>query len=193
MFRRFDFKIVLFFVLLTVIMTIGVIVLWEEVLRPPFYAWVEARYPGVAYAQFRWNIQQRVEHFFISVTVDALVVTLLLRIVHRQQRRLRESEERYRALFEQAKDGIGLVRLTDHGLVEDRGACLMLAAIRAELPADDAARFADVHTPIDARVHLAQQYHLAAAGDREIARAVERGPVKDRSDLAVAAVEIVPR
>src|SRR5829696_5914476 len=118
MLRRFDLKIVFFFVVLTVAMTIGVIVLWEEVLRPPFYAWVEARYPGVAYAQFRWNIQQRVEHFFISVTVDALVVTLLLRIVHRQQRKLRESEERYRALFEQARDGIGLVRLTDYHLVE---------------------------------------------------------------------------
>src|ERR1044072_2524791 len=118
MIKRFDFKIVLFFVLLTVIMTITVIAVWEEVLRPPFFAWVEARYPGVAYAQFRWNLQQRVEHFFISVTVDALVVTLLLRLVHRQQRRLRESEERCRALFEQAKDGIGLVRLTDHRLIE---------------------------------------------------------------------------
>src|SRR5215213_7686043 len=118
MFRRFDLKIVLFFVVLTVIMTIGVIIFWEEVLRPPFFAWVEARYPGAANVQLRWNIQQRVEHFFISVTVDAIVVTLLLRIVHRQQRRLRDSEERYRALFEQAKDGIGLVRLTDHRLVE---------------------------------------------------------------------------
>jgi len=118
MIKRFDFKIVLFFVLLTVIMTIGVIAFWEELLRPPFFAWVEARYPGVAYAEFRWNTQQRVEHFFISVTVDAIVVTLLLRIVHRQQRKLRESEERYRALFEQAKDGIGLVRLMDHHLLE---------------------------------------------------------------------------
>src|SRR6185503_2821145 len=118
MLRRFDLRIVLFFVVLTVIMTIGVIIFWEEVLRPPFFSWVEARYPGVAYAQFRWNIQQRVEHFFISVTVDALVVTLLLRLVHRQQRQLRESEERYRALFEQAKDGIGLIRLTDHRLIE---------------------------------------------------------------------------
>ena len=86
MFKRLDLKIVLFFVVLTVIMTIGVIAFWEEVLRPPFYAWVEARYPGVHYAEFRWNIQQRVEHFFISVTVDALVVTLLLRLVHRTER-----------------------------------------------------------------------------------------------------------
>ena len=50
--------------------------------------------------------------------VDALVVTLLLRIVHRQQHRLRASEERYRALFEQARDGIGVVRLSDYQLVE---------------------------------------------------------------------------
>jgi PAS domain S-box-containing protein len=46
------------------------------------------------------------------------VVTLLLRLVHQQQRQLRMSEERYRALFEQARDGIGVVRLSDHHLVE---------------------------------------------------------------------------
>src|SRR5215211_8517520 len=127
MIKSFNFRVVLFFVVLTVIMTIGVIIFWEELLRPPFFAWVESRYPGVAYAQFRWNIQQRVEHFFISVTVDAIVVTLLLRIVHRQQRRLRDSEERYRALFEQARDGIGLVRLTDYHLVEaNNKACEIL-------------------------------------------------------------------
>jgi PAS domain S-box-containing protein len=118
MFRRFEWKVVLFFIVLTVTMTIGVIVFWEEVLRPPFFAWVESRYPGAANVQLRWNIQQRVEHFFISVMVDALVVTLLLRVVHRQQRKLRESEERYRALFEQARDGIGLVRLADYRLIE---------------------------------------------------------------------------
>jgi PAS domain S-box-containing protein len=50
--------------------------------------------------------------------VDSLVVTLLLRLVHQQQRQLRMSEERYRALFEQARDGIGVVRLSDHHLVE---------------------------------------------------------------------------
>lgn len=116
--RRLEWKVVLFFIVLTVIMTIGVIVFWEEVLRPPFFSWVETRYPGAANVQLRWNIQQRVEHFFISVMVDALVVTLLLRVVHRQQRRLRESEERYRALFEQARDGIGLVRLADYRLIE---------------------------------------------------------------------------
>jgi PAS domain S-box-containing protein len=116
--RRFEWNVVLFFIVLTVLMTIGVILLWEEFLRPPFFAWVEALYPGTIYAQLRWDVQQRVEHFFISFMVDALVVTLLLRLVHRQQRKLRQSEELYRALFEQARDGIGLVRIVDHRLVE---------------------------------------------------------------------------
>lgn len=116
--RRFDFKVIVFFVGLTVLLTIGVIAFWETALRPPFFAWVDARYPGEANVERRWNIKQRVEHVLISIMVDALVVTLLLRIVHRQQRQLRTSEERYRALFEQARDGIGLVRVSDHHLVE---------------------------------------------------------------------------
>ena len=118
MLRTFNFKVVAFFVALTVLMTIGVIGFWESTLRPPFFAWVDARYPGEANAAKRWNIKQRTEHVFISIMVDALVVTLLLRLVHRQQGQLRESEERYRALFEQARDGIGVVRLNDHRLVE---------------------------------------------------------------------------
>jgi PAS domain S-box-containing protein len=116
--KRFDFKVIVFFIALTVVLTIGVIAFWEIALRPPFFAWVDARYPGEANVERRWNIKQRVEHVFISITVDALVVTLLLRIVHRQQRQLRASEERYRALFEQARDGIGVVRLSDYHLVE---------------------------------------------------------------------------
>lgn len=116
--RRFDFKVIVFFVALTVALTIGVIAFWEATLRPPFFAWVDARYPGAENVQRRWDIKQRVEHVFISFMVDALVVTLLLRLVHRQQRQLRTSEERYRALFEQARDGIGVVRVSDHRLVE---------------------------------------------------------------------------
>jgi len=116
--RRFDFKVIAFFVIFTAVLTVGVIALWEETLRPPFFAWVDARYPGDANIERRWNIKQRVEHVTISFMVDALVVTLLLRLVHRQQRQLRTSEERYRALFEQARDGIGLVRVSDHLLVE---------------------------------------------------------------------------
>ena len=116
--RRFDLKIIVFFTLLTVVLTIGVIAFWEVTLRPPFFAWVDARYPGEANVQRRWDVKQRVEHVFISFMVDAMVVTLLLRVVHRQQRQLRTSEERYRALFEQARDGIGVVRLSDYHLVE---------------------------------------------------------------------------
>ena len=116
--RRFDYKVIAFFVLLTVVLTIGVIAFWETALRPPFFTWVDSRYPGEENAQRRWNIKQRIEHVSISFMVDALVVTLLLRVVHRQQRQLRTSEERYRALFEQARDGIGVVRLSDHHLVD---------------------------------------------------------------------------
>ena len=114
MIRRFDLKVIV----LTVAVTIGVMGFWEVALRRPFFAWVDARYPGDANAQLRWNVEQRFEHFFISFLVDAMVVTMLLRLVHRQQRQLRESEARYRALFEQARDGIGLVRLSDRHLVE---------------------------------------------------------------------------
>ena len=131
--RRFDLKIIVFFVVLTLLLTIGVIAFWEKTLRPPFFAWVDARYPGEANVQRRWDIKQRVEHVFISIMVDALVVTLLLRIVHRQQRQLRASEERYRALFEQARDGIGVVRLSDHRLVEaNNKACEILGVEQQE-------------------------------------------------------------
>ena len=112
--RRFDLKVIA----LTVLLTIGVIATWEMTLRPVFFAWVDAQYPGDANVQMRWNIKQRFEHFFISFTVDLLVVTMLLRLVHRQQRQLRMSEERYRALFEQATDGIGLIRVSDQRVLD---------------------------------------------------------------------------
>ena len=130
--RRFDLKVIAFFVVLTVLLTIGVIAFWEATLRPPFFAWVDARYPGEVNVERRWNIKQRVEHVFISFMVDAMVVTLLLRLVHRQQRKLRESEERYRALFEQARDGIGVVRLSDYHLVEANNRACEILGLKQE-------------------------------------------------------------
>jgi PAS domain S-box-containing protein len=108
-------KLILFFALLTLILTWLVIFAWETILRDPFYTWVEVNFRG---EDTQWKIQQRVEHFFISTTVDVVVVTLLLRLVNRQQRQLRESEERYRALFEHANDGIGVIRANDHLLID---------------------------------------------------------------------------
>lgn len=109
-------RLILFFTALTLALTWLVIFGYESYLRGPFYSWVEARYPGDK--QLQDQIEQRVEHFCISTTVDVIVVTLLLGLVNRQQRRLRGSEERYRALFEHAGDGIGVVTAPDHFLVD---------------------------------------------------------------------------
>ncbi|MDQ5839361.1 MAG: PAS domain S-box protein, partial [Acidobacteriota bacterium] len=106
------------FSVLTLIVTTVVILTWEKTVRTPLFTWIERRLPGSENAVERMTVQQRVEHFVISLTVDVVVVTLLLRIVRRQQRRLRASEERYRTLFEHAGDGIGVVRVADRRLVE---------------------------------------------------------------------------
>ena len=103
MVKNRNFKLVFFFALLTFVLTWAVILTWEKVLRGPFYSWVEFHYPGGEHVQTRWNIEQRTEHFFISVTVDVIVVTLLLRIVNSQQRKLRDSEKRYRELVENSQ------------------------------------------------------------------------------------------
>jgi PAS domain S-box-containing protein len=113
-----DLKLILFFTALTFLLTVIVIFAWEKFLLPPFFSWVEGYYPGEAYAEVRNKVQQRIEHFFISVAVDMVVVTLLLRVVRGQQRKLSESEERYRAVFEHAGDGIGVVRAADFCLLE---------------------------------------------------------------------------
>ncbi len=113
-----NLKIILFFILLTTALTVGVILFWEKALLKPFYSWVDTRYPGIQNAERRRLIQQRTEHFFISVTVDSIVVTLLLGVVRRQQRKLSESEERYRLLFEHANDGIGVVSIPDYKIVQ---------------------------------------------------------------------------
>lgn len=116
--KRPNLRLVIFFTVLTSVLTIVVIGTWEKVLRPPFYDWVDRHYPGDENADSRWKIEQRVEHFFISMTVDVVVVTILLMLVDRQQRRLAGSEKRYRALFEHAHDGIGIVHASDFKLVE---------------------------------------------------------------------------
>jgi PAS domain S-box-containing protein len=110
-------RLVLFFTALTIVVTILVIFTWERVLMRPIFSWMAERYSQMEPLELqKW--EQRVEHFFISTTVDIIVVTLLLRIVGRQQHKLVASEERYRSLFEHANDGIGILTATDHRLVE---------------------------------------------------------------------------
>jgi PAS domain S-box-containing protein len=116
--KGLDPLLIVFFTALTFLLTTVVILTWEQFLRPPFFSWVERSYPGPERAVLRGQIQQRSEHFFISMTVDLVVVSILLALVGRQQRRLIESEQRYRALFEHAHDGIGVVHSPDFKLLE---------------------------------------------------------------------------
>jgi PAS domain S-box-containing protein len=109
-------KVVLFFALLTMLVTAVVIIVWEKLLMLPVNAWLAANFADGG--RLPYVTTQRFEHFFISTTVDVLIVTLLLRIVARQQRRLLASEKRYRALFEHASDGIGVIRADDHRVVD---------------------------------------------------------------------------
>jgi signal transduction histidine kinase len=90
--NRNNLKLVFFFAVLTVIVTAIVIFTWEKVFMHPFYDWLAILYPGEEAA--RYHTEQRIEHFVISTTVDVIVVTLLLRIGSRQQRRLVEAHER---------------------------------------------------------------------------------------------------
>jgi PAS domain S-box-containing protein len=114
--KKYDsLRVILFFVALTIVVTALVVLVWEKVFMHPFYAWI-ADYRGGG--EGHYYFQQRIEHFLISTTVDVLIVTLLLHIVSRQQSRLVASEKRYRALFEHASDGIGIVTADDHRLVE---------------------------------------------------------------------------
>ena len=116
--RSSNLTLVLSFALLTFALTAVVMLTWERVIRDPFFAWVEQRYPGEENRQVRRDVQQRVEHFTISLTVDIVVVTLLLRLISHKQRAIIESEERYRALFEHAGDGIGVASAADLCLAE---------------------------------------------------------------------------
>jgi len=86
--RAFNYRLIILFTVLTTVLTATVIVAWEKLLRPPYFTWVERRYPGAENANFRYKVEQRVEHFFISMTVDVIVVSILLAIVDHKQRRL---------------------------------------------------------------------------------------------------------
>jgi len=92
--KGLDPKLVIVFTVLTLALTGTVILTWEQILRPPYYAWIEKNYPGPENSEHRDRLEQRGEHFFISVTVDAIVVTMLLGIVGRKQKRLMEAQER---------------------------------------------------------------------------------------------------
>src|SRR5262245_6636976 len=92
--KGLDPRLVIIFTVLTLVLTAAVILFWEKVLRPPYYAWVDENYPGVENIEKRDRLQQRVEHFFISTTVDVIVVSILLTIVARKQQRLVEAHER---------------------------------------------------------------------------------------------------
>ncbi|MBV9927006.1 MAG: PAS domain S-box protein [Acidobacteria bacterium] len=116
--RSTNLTLILSFTLLTFVMTAAVMVVWESLIRDPFFAWVERHYPGDEFRGTRYAIQQRVEHFAISVAVDLVVVTLLLRLISHQQRAIVESEGRYRSLFEHAGDGIGVASASDLRLTE---------------------------------------------------------------------------
>jgi two-component system sensor histidine kinase HydH len=86
--RAFNSRLIILFTALTIVLTATVIVTWEQLLRPHYFAWVERRYPGVENSDYRYKLEQRVEHFFISMTVDVIVVSILLAIVDHKQRRL---------------------------------------------------------------------------------------------------------
>jgi len=92
--KGFSIRLVILFTALTVVLTASVILVWEQVLKPPYYHWIERNYPGAANAQNRDRIEQRSEHFFISMTVDVIVVSILLAIVDRKQKRLVEANQR---------------------------------------------------------------------------------------------------
>lgn len=91
---RSNLRLIIAFTVLTIVLTAIVIIAWEQLLRPPYYRWVESNYPGAHNIGVRDKLEQRVEHFFISMTVDLIVVSILLALVDRQQRRLVEAHEK---------------------------------------------------------------------------------------------------
>jgi signal transduction histidine kinase len=92
--KGFSLRLIVAFTVLTLVLTAIVILAWEQVLRPPYYRWVARNFPGSENVAVRWKFEQRGEHFFISMTVDIIVVSILLAMVDRQQRRLVEAHEK---------------------------------------------------------------------------------------------------
>jgi signal transduction histidine kinase len=92
--KGLNLRLIIFFTVLTLVLTTIVIVAWEQVLRPPYYDWVARTYPGTENAENRYKIEQRGEHFFISMTVDVIVVSILLALVDRKHKRLIEAHGR---------------------------------------------------------------------------------------------------
>lgn len=92
--KGLNLRLVIFFTALTLVLTTVVIVTWEQVLRPPYYEWVARNYPGSENAENRYKIEQRGEHFFISITVDVIVVSILLALVNRKHKRLIEAHHK---------------------------------------------------------------------------------------------------
>ena len=92
--KGFSLRLIVAFTALTIVLTAIVIIAWEQILRPPYYRWVAQNYPGTQNENTRWKFEQRGEHFFISMTVDIIVVSILLGMVDRQQRRLVDAHEK---------------------------------------------------------------------------------------------------
>lgn len=132
MIKQRNLLIILFFTALTVVLTVAVVLMWEKVLMAPFYSLIETYYPGEVNSVARWRMQQRFEHVFISTVVDVIVVTLLLRLVGRQQRKLAANEERYRAIFEHANDGIVIVAAGSRTIIEVNSKFCELFGCRAQ-------------------------------------------------------------
>ncbi|HET6979354.1 MAG TPA: ATP-binding protein [Pyrinomonadaceae bacterium] len=91
--RLSNLKLIILFTVLTLSLTGLVILAWEQLLRPSYFDWVERNYPGIENADYRYKLEQRVEHVFISMTVDVIVVSILLGIVNRKQQRLMVANE----------------------------------------------------------------------------------------------------
>jgi len=174
--RSSNLTLILSFALLTFVLTAVVMLTWERTIRDPFFAWVERRYAGEENRQKRLDIQQRVEHFAISVAVDLVVVTLLLRLISHQQRAIVESEERYRALFEHAGDGIGVASAADLRLTEvNNRFCEILGCKPQEAVGRDAREIIRTHGDGRRTNDLARLLEGGSEGEAELLVETEQG------------------